>query len=117
MKRWVLAMVMPLWLGLAGCVTRGEDFTSDLSWIKPNVSSQKDIQALLGAPYKVGNSGGTSTWTYGFYRFSLVGESYTKELKFYWTADKKVKDYSFTSSFPADRNKELMSREGLPRED
>jgi len=91
----------------------GEDFSSDLSWIKPNVTNQKDIQALLGTPYKVGSASGTPTWTYGFYRFSLVGESHTKELKFYWTPEKKVADYSFSSSFPADRNKELMSRPGF----
>ncbi len=117
MKKWLLAStILAGSAALTGCVTRGEDFSSDLSWIKPNVTTQKDIQALLGTPYKVGSASGTPTWTYGFYRFSLVGESHTKELKFYWNPEKKVVDYSFSSSFPADRNKELMSRPGLPSE-
>ena len=50
----------------------------------------------------VGNSGGTPTWTYGYYRYKLVGVSSTKELKLYWNPDQTVRNFSFNSSFPED---------------
>ena len=90
-------------VGLTGCVTRGVDFSSDLSWVKVNSTTQMEVSQKLGTPYSVGNSGGLSTWTYGYYKYALFTDSPTKELKFYWSNDHKVKDFSFTSSFPEDR--------------
>ena len=89
------------------CVTRGRDFTSDTSWIKVQKTTQGDVTGVMGAPDRVGNSGGTPTWTYGYYDWSLFGESDTKELKFYFNNDRTVKDFAFNSSFPADRKKDL----------
>jgi hypothetical protein len=88
------------------CVTRGRDFSSDLSWVKKGATTQSDVTRLLGEPTAIGNTGGIPTWTYGFYDYRLFGDSDTKELKFYWSGD-KVQDFSFSSSFPQDR-KRLM---------
>ena len=90
-------------IALTGCVTRGENFSSDLSWIKVNTTTQMEVSQKLGAPYSVGNSGGMSTWTYGYYKYSLFTDSPTKELKLYWSPDLRVKDFSFNSSFSEDR--------------
>ena len=87
---------------LAGCVTNGKDFPSDLQWIQKEQTRKDEVKMLLGDPYSVGNSGGKSTWTYGFYRYKLFGKSYTKELKFYWNPDGTVETFSFNSSFPTD---------------
>jgi hypothetical protein len=100
---WQKIMAALCLVALSGCVTRGKDFVSDLSWIKINETSQAQVASNLGEPTTVGNSSGAETWTYGFYHYKLFGESYTKELKFYWSPDKKVRDYSFNSSFPQDR--------------
>jgi outer membrane protein assembly factor BamE (lipoprotein component of BamABCDE complex) len=89
-------------VALTGCVTSGTYFGSDTHWIKSNKTTQEDVRRLLGNPFMVGNSGGSPTWTYGYYRYKLVGESFTKELKFYWNADRTVQSYSFNSSFPED---------------
>jgi hypothetical protein len=97
---------------LTGCVTRGKDFASDLNWIKTKQTSQSDVAATMGEPYEVGNSSGTPTWTYGYYKFQLFGESYTKELKFYWDPDNKIRDYSFSSSFPKDRQQSTQLKQG-----
>lgn len=91
------------------CVTRGRDFSSDLGWIKKNQTTQTDVMRYLGAPFSVGSSGGVTTWTYGFYNWRVFGDSATKELKFFWTADQKVMDYSFNSSAPEDRRRLIDS--------
>jgi len=87
---------------LAGCVTEGRDFRSDTAWIKEKKTTQNDVQMVLKEPYAVGNSGGQPTWTYGYYRYRLIGASHQKELKFYWNPDGTVNSYSFTSNFEGD---------------
>jgi outer membrane protein assembly factor BamE (lipoprotein component of BamABCDE complex) len=97
-----LAAATILALSLAGCVTNGNDFPSDVKWIQDGKTKQPDVKRLLGEPYSVGNSGGKPTWTYGFYRYKLIGKSLQKELKFYWNPDGTVNSFSFNSSFPED---------------
>ncbi len=92
------------------CVTRGREFSSDLSWVKKNQTTQTDVNRVLGAPVSVGNTGGVLTWTYGFYEYRLFGESETKELKFYWNNEQRVQDFSFNSSFPEDRQRLMLAR-------
>ncbi len=84
------------------CVTRGQNFSSDTKWLDDTKPSQTQVQSIMGNPYKVGSSDGIATWTYGFYKHRLFGESQIKELKIYWDNEKKVKSYSFSSSFPSD---------------
>jgi hypothetical protein len=96
-----------LTLAQAGCVTRGADFSSDISWVQKGKTTQSEVEKYLGAPNSVGNSGGTPTWTYGYYDYRLFDDSKTKELKFYWK-DSRVEDFSFNSSFPEDRRRLIM---------
>jgi hypothetical protein len=102
MFKYRLVVVAGLLGCLSACVTEGRDFRSDISWIQPNKTSMQDVKLLLRDPYSVGNSSGKPTWTYGFYRYRLVGASHQKELKFYWNPDGTVGNYSFSSSFPDD---------------
>jgi outer membrane protein assembly factor BamE (lipoprotein component of BamABCDE complex) len=88
---------------LSSCVTKGENFSSKTSWINTDQTSMQDVRSVLGTPFAVGSSSGTPTWTYGFYKYRLIGKSHTKELKFYFTGEGRVKNYSFTSSFPEDK--------------
>ncbi len=107
MTRGILGVAFALSFVQVGCVTRGADFSSDISWVAKGKTSQADVEKYLGAPNSVGNSGGTPTWTYGYYDYRLFGDSKTKELKFYWQ-DSKVQDFSFNSSFPEDRRRLIM---------
>jgi len=100
--RFIKSFVAGIAMLAAGCVTSGKYFASETSWIKPNKTRQEEVRGLLGDPFMVGNSGGSPTWTYGYYRYKLVGESFTKELKFYWNGDRTVQSFSFNSSFPDD---------------
>lgn len=89
-------------LGLSGCVTRGAPFTSDTAWIRIGSTTQESVSKLLGNPHAVGSASGIPTWTYGYYKYGIIGTNAQKELKLYWNPNKTVKDYSFSSSFPAD---------------
>jgi hypothetical protein len=87
---------------LASCVTNGREFPSRLDWVQKNKTRQQDVKLVLGDPQFVGSSDGVPAWTYGYYRYRLFGPSHTKEVKFYWNADRTVQSWSFTSSFPGD---------------
>ena len=84
------------------CISSGEKFSSDLTWIENHKTSQQDVKMVLGTPYSVGSSGGIITWTYAFYQYVFPTKTYFKELRFYWKNNKRVKNYSFNSSFPED---------------
>ncbi|MEI8025077.1 MAG: outer membrane protein assembly factor BamE [Pseudomonadota bacterium] len=91
-------------LSLTGCITRGSQFASDTDWIRIGSTTQESVSKLLGNPHGVGSSSGIPTWTYGFYKYGFIGTNAQKELKLYWNPNRTVKDYSFNSSFPEDRN-------------
>jgi outer membrane protein assembly factor BamE (lipoprotein component of BamABCDE complex) len=104
MKRQILGTAITV-AALSGCVTVGKDFKSDVSWIKEGHTKQSDVSLVLGDPRSVGNSSGTPTWTYGYYQYRMLGDSASKELKFYWKKDGTVDQFSFNSSFADDISK------------
>ena len=85
-----------------GCVTEGRDFPSQLTWLKKGQTKESDVKMVLGDPQRVGNADGVVTSTYGYYRYKLIGNSQTKELKIYWTPTRIVDSFVFSSSFPND---------------
>jgi hypothetical protein len=101
-KLFSTIMTLLIALSFTACVTNGDYFKSETSWIRENETKQADVRMILGAPYSVGNSQGKPTWTYGFYRYKLFGKSYQKELRFFWNTDGTVSSFSFNSSFPED---------------
>lgn len=108
LKQVPLLMVsLYLFSVLTSCVTRGDVFSSDYSWIKKGKTTQQDVQRLLGEPFLVGHNSGHPTWTYGHYKYRLIGESHTKELTFYWDDQGRVDNFVFKSSFPEDRRRAL----------
>ncbi len=89
---------------LAGCATIGRDFDSaSLSWLKAGETTRADIQGRLGDPFRVGSDSGDPTWTYGYYKYRLIGDSATKDLVIRFAADGKVKSYTLNTSFPEER--------------
>lgn len=89
---------------LSGCVTAGQNFRSDdLSWILVDKTSQGEIQRVLGEPFRVGVDAGSLTWTYGYYRYRLFGETRTKDLVIEFSKDGTVSSYTFNTSFPEEK--------------
>jgi outer membrane protein assembly factor BamE (lipoprotein component of BamABCDE complex) len=97
----ILLLSSLVWCTTA-CVTSGQEFKSDLSWINKGQTNKDQVKLMLGNPQFVGSSDGTPAWTYGFYKYRLFSPSYTKEVKFYWTPENTVESWSFNSSFPED---------------
>ena len=91
--------------GLAsGCATMGHDFDSTtLDWVRDGETGKNEILAKLGNPFRVGLEAGDQTWTYGYYRYSLFGESRTKDLVFRFDAAGKVKSWTLNTSFPEEK--------------
>ena len=100
MKRILISLFCCL--NLLGCVTQGENFPSETSWIHKGKTTQDQVKMMLGRPSAVGDSGGTRTWTYGYYQYQALKPARYKELKFFWDKNRTVKHYSFNSSFPRD---------------
>lgn len=100
---------------LMGCATIGKDFDStSLSWLKAGETAKKDVLEKLGDPFRVGMDSGDQTWTYGFYKYRVIGESATKDLVIRFSADQKVKSYTLNTSFPDE--KEKMEPELKPKQ-
>lgn len=97
-KFWSAAILLVV---LAGCFTTGRNFPSDVDWLVKDKTTKEDVELMLGSPSAVGNSGGVTTWTYGYYTYKMGG-TYYKELKIYWNPNHTMQHFSFTSSFPGD---------------
>ena len=106
MKVFKNLMILSLFVSIvAGCMSFGKTFNSDISWIHKNETSQKDVLLIMGEPQEIGSSGGTPTWTYYYYNYKMIGDDTRKEIKFYWAKNKTVEHYSFSSSAKNDVQK------------
>lgn len=97
----ILALVLLTGLWQA-CLSTGRDFPSRTDWLQKDRTKKDDVKLVLGVPYAVGSSGGTQTWTYAYYKYTLFGRTYYKELKLYWNDTNIVKNFTFDTSFPED---------------
>lgn len=89
---------------LAGCATVGHDFDSTgLSWLKAGETSKAQVLEQLGNPFRVGIDSGDLTWTYGFYRYKLIGQSNAKDLVIRFHPDGKVKSFMLNTTFPEEK--------------
>ncbi len=82
----------------SGCARVGNDFNANnVQEIKIGETSQADIKAMFGKPWRVGMENGVTQWTYGRYTYRLIGDTDTKDLvvKF---KDGKVSAYNFNTT-------------------
>jgi len=100
--RWVLTAT--LLLAVCGCLTVGRNFPSgEFSWIVKGKTTKDGVSGHLGEPFRVGVESGLTTWTYGYYKYRLGGETRTKDLVIYFNKDGTVSSYSFNTSFPEEK--------------
>ena len=75
-----LGLLMLLLLS-SGCATVGHEFPSgQVSTIRIGETTQKDVAATFGTPWRTGIENGMKTWTYGNYHYSLFTDSSTEDL-------------------------------------
>ena len=101
----LLSLIVLASLGAVGCLNVGKRFPVDEV---PNLTIGKttrdDVRQMFGEPWRTGIEDGKRTWTYGRYRYSLVGPAETRDLVGRFDQTGAVVSYSFNSTFEEDRN-------------
>jgi len=81
------------------CATVGRDFpVAGVTDIRIGETTQADIREVFGSPWRVGIEDGRTTWTYGKYRYRLLGERSTTDLVVRFDAGGLVASYSFSTT-------------------
>lgn len=96
------AAALALALATAGCVTIGRQFPTDhIADIKIGKTTQTEISAAYGKPYRTGIEDGDTTWTYLRYHLTALGGETTDDLYIRFNADGSVKSYAFNTNAPS----------------
>ncbi|MGC9324769.1 MAG: hypothetical protein ACP5G0_08505 [Desulfomonilia bacterium] len=83
----------------AGCATVGRDFPDRrVSEIELKATTQDEIRAMFGPPWRTGIEDGQPTWTYGIYRYRLLGQTSTKDLVIRFNRQGIVTSYTFNTT-------------------
>jgi len=99
MRTLTRAAALAVLAATAGCMTIGRPFPTDkISEIKLGKTTQADLTATYGHPYRTGVEDGDATWTYLLYRLSAFGEGKTRDLFVRFNADGTVKSYAFNTN-------------------
>lgn len=94
-----LACVLALSVIVGACANVGRDFPdSRVPEILIGKTTQGQVEQMFGKPWRVGLEDGQRTWTYGKYRYSLFGQSNTKDLVIRFNDKDVVVSYSFNTT-------------------
>jgi len=111
LKRNLTSLILVLAaLSLAGCLTVGKSFdTHGVELLKIGKTTQEEVERLFGPPWRTGIEDGERTWTYGHYRYYLLGPAHTTDLVIRFSPDGVVRSYTYntteaSSSGPAKQN-------------
>lgn len=82
----------------SSCATVGKDFAADnVQKIIIGTTTKSTIEQTYGKPWRTGIEDGKETWTYGYYRYKLIGKTQTKDLVVRFDKTGKVTSYSFNT--------------------
>jgi len=85
------------------CMTVGEDFAvGKVSHIQIGKTTQSQVKDMFGPPWRTGLEDGQRTWTYGYYRYNLLGASQTRDLVIRFDDKGVVRSFTFNSTYPED---------------
>jgi outer membrane protein assembly factor BamE (lipoprotein component of BamABCDE complex) len=102
LKAWsALAPILTAMLMLlpAGCATVGRDFPVDrVSDIRIGETTQNEVRAMFGSPWRVGIEDGQRMWTYGKYRYRAFGQASTQDLVIRFDGRGVVASYTFNTT-------------------
>lgn len=86
-------------LGVSGCASIGHEFPAgQISTIRIGETSQNDIYATFGAPWRKGIDNGMKTWTYGNYQYSLFSAHSAEDLVIKFDKRNIVSAYTFNTT-------------------
>ncbi len=91
-------LLVTMILGL-GCATVGHEFPVErVGEIRIGETSQDDLLAMFGSPWRIGLEDGLRTWTYGRYRYRLFGQASTEDLVIRFSDYGVVTSYTFNTT-------------------
>lgn len=94
----VFAVAIPV-TQISGCMTVGKEFTTlRVEDIKIGQTTQQEILEMFGPPWRMGLEDGRKTWTYGEYKYSLIGPADTQDLVIRFDNQGVVRSYTFNTS-------------------
>jgi hypothetical protein len=106
-----VSAAVSLLTSLVGCLTVGDEFSSEVAWIQKDATTRQQVESKVGAPFRTGYDTGLLTYTYAFYRYSVFQPARTKDLTIRFNPNGTVQSYSFASSFEDDK-KVLLRKQG-----
>jgi outer membrane protein assembly factor BamE (lipoprotein component of BamABCDE complex) len=84
---------------MSACATVGRDFPSGkVNEIHIGKTTQAQVEAIFGKPWRTGIEDGFETWTYGKYKYSAFGQAQTKDLVVRFDNNKIVRSYTYNST-------------------
>jgi hypothetical protein len=88
-------------LALSACLTVGREFpTDDVGRIQLGQTTRDEVHRMFGEPWRTGLEDGRRTWTYGHYRYKLIGTTETRDLVIRFDAKGVVVSYTFNAAPP-----------------
>ncbi len=84
---------------LSGCFNAGHPFPAgQVSSIRIGETRQNDIYTAFGTPWRTGLDNGFKTWTYGDYRYNLLGDMSAEDLVIKFDKHGVVSSFSYNTS-------------------
>lgn len=103
---------------LVSCATVGRQFPTDvIQHIQIDKTTKQNITEIFGPPWRIGLEDGTRTWTYGYYKYRLFGESTTYDLVIRFNSNDIVTSYTFnTTDIEKEFKQSYVSKQGPAKE-
>jgi hypothetical protein len=97
--RIVVAGLMVFIVFFSACASVGREFPSGkVSEIKIGKTTQAEIEAMFGKPWRTGIEDDLVTWTYGRYHYSAFSQAQTKDLVVRFDSNKIVHSYTYNTT-------------------
>lgn len=85
----------------AGCGTAGKNFNESLyENIVKGTTTQQEIHAMFGAPFKKGVQNGFSVWTYEYNYYNSLGNNIMKDMVIVFDQRGVVKSHQMMTNQP-----------------
>ena len=96
LRRMLALAALP---ALAGCVTIGRDFPAGaVRSLEVGATTQDEARRAFGPPWRTGLEDGRRTWTYGHYRYALLGSQRARDLVLEWDERGVLASYTYNST-------------------
>jgi hypothetical protein len=88
-------------LFVCGCGSTGKNFNESLYRnIIAGTTTDKEIQAMFGSPFKKGVQNGSKVWTYEYNAYNSLGSDITKDIVVIFTPSGVVKSHQMMTNQP-----------------